>query len=187
MTTKVWVTEEYGYREWLWIHPGSVDDVVADWKAGRIPTCIHVYRYDDASREAHWDSCVENWQLPEEEREKRSNSLWEPQTGNYAGTCQLWDPKLAHWMKLEQDCSGHEDDEPFLRAAIELHTRVTQYDALCQEHGITMGAHCHEWDDSSLHILGTKERFGAWWQPQDWEKARREERELDRSLENENF
>ena len=42
MTTKVWVTEEYGYREWLWIHPGSVDDVVADWKAGRIPSCIHV-------------------------------------------------------------------------------------------------------------------------------------------------
>ena len=37
MTTKTWIVEEYGYRNWIWTHPGSADDVVADWKVGLVP------------------------------------------------------------------------------------------------------------------------------------------------------
>ena len=70
MSTRVWITEEYGYREWLWIHPGAVDDVVADWKLGKIPPCIYVYglapRSDDFQgsceefdpRLVHWQKLV---------------------------------------------------------------------------------------------------------------------------------
>lgn len=37
MAVRIWVQEEFGYREWMWTHPGTVEDVVADWKAGRCP------------------------------------------------------------------------------------------------------------------------------------------------------
>lgn len=32
------VQEEYGYREWLWVYPGTVEELRADWEAGRAPT-----------------------------------------------------------------------------------------------------------------------------------------------------
>ncbi len=29
MSTKVWIVEEYGYRNWLWTHPGTIEEVIA--------------------------------------------------------------------------------------------------------------------------------------------------------------
>lgn len=34
---KVSVEEEYGYRLWTWDYPGTVEELVADWKAGVAP------------------------------------------------------------------------------------------------------------------------------------------------------
>lgn len=31
------VSEEYGYREWVWYYPGTVDDLKRDWNARRAP------------------------------------------------------------------------------------------------------------------------------------------------------
>lgn len=36
--TRILVVEEYGYRHWWWDHPGSIEEVVKDWEAGRGPT-----------------------------------------------------------------------------------------------------------------------------------------------------
>ena len=33
----VFVEEEYGYRNWLWTYPGTKEELVADWKAGKAP------------------------------------------------------------------------------------------------------------------------------------------------------
>ena len=35
--TVVFVEEEYGYRIWLWTYPGTKEELVADWKAGKAP------------------------------------------------------------------------------------------------------------------------------------------------------
>lgn len=167
MTTKVWITEEYGYREWLWIHPGDIDDVVADWKAGRIPTCVHVYGVEPLCEVL--DAAQKQWDLSEEEQQRQLDALWEPQTGDFAGTCQLWDPKLAHWQKLERDVLDadgkplYNENDPFLQGAIELHTRLTQHDELCREHGVVVTAHCHQWDDTRLMAAGVC--YPAWWKP----------------------
>lgn len=32
------VQEEYGYREWLWVYPGTEDELRADWNSGLAPT-----------------------------------------------------------------------------------------------------------------------------------------------------
>jgi hypothetical protein len=29
--------EEYGYRYWLWVYPGTVEQLKADWKRGHAP------------------------------------------------------------------------------------------------------------------------------------------------------
>jgi len=60
MSTKVWIIEEYGYRNWLWVHPGTIDDVIAAWKSGERPvgfwgrhdagfagTCEQIWPHDD--------------------------------------------------------------------------------------------------------------------------------------------
>lgn len=31
------VDEEYGYRHWLWIYPGTKEELIADWKVGKAP------------------------------------------------------------------------------------------------------------------------------------------------------
>ncbi|MGD9729664.1 MAG: hypothetical protein AB7L09_02685 [Nitrospira sp.] len=41
---RIGVTEEYGYREWMWTYPGTVDELIADWVAGRRPIG-HSYDY----------------------------------------------------------------------------------------------------------------------------------------------
>jgi hypothetical protein len=35
--TKIWITEEYGYREWIWEYPGTQEELIADWAAGKAP------------------------------------------------------------------------------------------------------------------------------------------------------
>lgn len=34
---RIHIEEEYGYRDWLWTYPGTILELVADWKAGRRP------------------------------------------------------------------------------------------------------------------------------------------------------
>jgi hypothetical protein len=34
---RIFVIEEYGYRHWNWMYPGTAEELVADWKAGRAP------------------------------------------------------------------------------------------------------------------------------------------------------
>lgn len=34
---KILVEEEYGYRCWLWVFPGTTAELIADWKAGKAP------------------------------------------------------------------------------------------------------------------------------------------------------
>lgn len=34
---RILISEEYGYREWLWTFPGTVEEVIEEWKAGRVP------------------------------------------------------------------------------------------------------------------------------------------------------
>lgn len=34
----IWVEEEYGYRDWRWDYPGTVEELVADWNDGLAPT-----------------------------------------------------------------------------------------------------------------------------------------------------
>ena len=34
---KIYVEEEYGFRNWVWMFPGSIPELVAEWKAGRAP------------------------------------------------------------------------------------------------------------------------------------------------------
>ena len=41
---RVFVEEEYGYRYWTWNFPGTVDELIAEWKAGRIPSVGYIYR-----------------------------------------------------------------------------------------------------------------------------------------------
>ena len=33
----VLIEEEYGYKYWCWEFPGSKEDLIADWKSGKIP------------------------------------------------------------------------------------------------------------------------------------------------------
>lgn len=41
---KVLIEEEYGYRYWSWSFPGTAEELVAEWKAGRTPNGIgYVY------------------------------------------------------------------------------------------------------------------------------------------------
>ena len=37
MIQRVQITEEYGYREWVWEYPGSLIDLLTDWRAGNVP------------------------------------------------------------------------------------------------------------------------------------------------------
>lgn len=37
---KIFVEEEYGYRDWVWFFPGTKEEALADWKAGRRPVCF---------------------------------------------------------------------------------------------------------------------------------------------------
>ena len=37
MTLRILLEEEYGYRTWLWEYPGTKEQLIADWKAGRAP------------------------------------------------------------------------------------------------------------------------------------------------------
>lgn len=34
---KIQITEEYGYREWVWEFPGTLAELVEDWRNGRVP------------------------------------------------------------------------------------------------------------------------------------------------------
>lgn len=34
---RILIAEEYGFRDWLWTYPGTIQELVADWKAGRRP------------------------------------------------------------------------------------------------------------------------------------------------------
>jgi hypothetical protein len=34
---RIYVDEEYGYREWLWTYPGTIKELVEDWKEGLRP------------------------------------------------------------------------------------------------------------------------------------------------------
>jgi hypothetical protein len=34
---RIHIDEEYGYKEWLWTYPGTVRELVEDWKAGYRP------------------------------------------------------------------------------------------------------------------------------------------------------
>jgi hypothetical protein len=34
---KIYICEEYGYREWIWDYPGTVEELISDWKAGIAP------------------------------------------------------------------------------------------------------------------------------------------------------
>ena len=34
---RIYLEEEYGYREWLWTYPGTAEELVEDWAAGNRP------------------------------------------------------------------------------------------------------------------------------------------------------
>lgn len=41
---KVFIDEEYGYRYWTWHFPGTMDELIAEWKAGQTPRGVgYVY------------------------------------------------------------------------------------------------------------------------------------------------
>lgn len=37
MGLKIFVSEEYGYRSWIWDYPHDAAQLIKDWKAGRAP------------------------------------------------------------------------------------------------------------------------------------------------------
>lgn len=44
---RIYIEEEYGYRDWIWTYPGTVKELIADWKRGRRPVCPTYYlQYD---------------------------------------------------------------------------------------------------------------------------------------------
>lgn len=42
---KIFIEEEYGYAYYLWDYPGSIEELIADYRAGRAPSGVE---YDDS-------------------------------------------------------------------------------------------------------------------------------------------
>ncbi len=45
---KILCNEEHGYKHWYWNYPGTIDELIVDWKVGKIPFLYHCF-HDDFS------------------------------------------------------------------------------------------------------------------------------------------
>lgn len=125
MTTKVWVVEEYGYRNWLWGHPGSVADVVADWKAGKVPVGFMGLRQG-----IDWaGTCVEF---------RPSDDVWERAEA------------LVKDLGIDETRESH----PYVLQAVAMLETETRHDAIMTKYGCTVTAHVHMHEDTSLTADG---------------------------------
>lgn len=132
MTTKTWIVEEYGYRNWIWTHPGSADDVVADWKAGLVPVGFMGLR----------------------------------QGVGYQGTCEEFYPRDDVWDRAEAmvkdiDLDVTSENHPHVVAAVAMLEVEGSSDAIMVRNGITVTAHVHMHEDTSLTAYGVT--YGPWW------------------------
>lgn len=41
MACRVWLVEEYGYRNFVWTFPGSLEQLAQAWQSGRVPVNFH--------------------------------------------------------------------------------------------------------------------------------------------------
>lgn len=148
MATKVWVTEEYGYREWLWVHPGTADDVVVAWQARRCPVTFWGLR-----AAGEYDGTCEEW----DPREAPNQALEDTFAAHRAAcpVCiEAGDSPHMHMPFGERPSA----ECPEALALCKAYLARAAPDVLCTKHGVEVVAHVHEEDDSGLRVLAT----GAW-------------------------
>jgi hypothetical protein len=127
VTTKVWIVEEYGYRHWVWEHPGTLADVVSDWQNGTCPVNFMGLREGVGYR----GSCVEF---------RPSDDVWE----------------RAEAMVKDIDVDEMSENHPFVVAAVAMLEVENSHEAIMARHGFHATAHVHEHDDTALTADGVK-------------------------------
>lgn len=125
MPTKVWITEEYGYREWLWTHPGDADDVVAAWKRGDVPVNFWGLREGQA-----WAGTCEQFYPADEMHEKAAAAI--------------------EALNLDPTDENH----PFVKEALAMLEVAARPDAIMRQYGCVAHAHVHEHADTCLTAFG---------------------------------
>jgi len=57
---RIWIREEFGYRDWLWTFDGTKEEVLLQWKLGRAPISFFGIRqqkeYDGKCEEYYPDN-----------------------------------------------------------------------------------------------------------------------------------
>lgn len=103
---RILIDEEYGYREWLWTYFGTVEELVADWKAGRRPVSFW-----GAAKGGGWKGELD--QVHWSAREDGVSRLYLVETGEIIGCI------TRYWVHEPGGPDGtahvHEQDDSSLR------------------------------------------------------------------------
>lgn len=109
---RIFVNEEYGYASHTWNFPGTVDELIAEWKAGRIPHVGYVFGKEfmgslEPAETPHFDpypgvSDEEYFNNPDKYPDKDED---------IEELCRMWDAFLA---KYDGECFVHEETDSWL-------------------------------------------------------------------------
>lgn len=123
---RIFIDEEYGYREWTWDFPGTVEELIAEWKAGRIPPVGYVHGREfrgtcepaDTPRPDPYLGVTEEMYLADPDKYDEAY-LSSPEsleniedTDEFREYCKLWE---VFFSKYDAECHVHEEEDSVLR------------------------------------------------------------------------
>ncbi len=102
---RVYIDEEYGWKLWVWTYPGTPEELVADWKAGRVPALGYLQK----------SGGFRSLSLERLEEPKCGNGPWageEEEAEWYEAMRAEWDRIMG---TMDAFCHLHEEDDSWLK------------------------------------------------------------------------
>jgi len=110
---KIFIEEEYGYAYHTWNFPGSVEELIAEWKAGRIPHVGYVFGKE-------FRGTCEPVETPEfepypgvsDEEYLANPDKYPDKEEDLQELCRMWEVFLSRY---DAECHIHEEDDSSLK------------------------------------------------------------------------
>ena len=101
---KVFISEEYGWKSWVWDFPGSTEELIRDFRAGRTPSRVGYF-------ETRGRGTIAPAEMPHVDLV--AEGLTEERELQLEGELQgMWE---VYMRQFEAQCMLHEEDDSYLQ------------------------------------------------------------------------